>query len=374
MNPVPDNPLGLRRRRVMPLSVLAAPEAYRPCAWDLRRQPRRRRYWVGLIHRHFPGLLEAGVKEAVARGEAEASVRARARACEAAFYARLMTMAAAPHREPTLDLLALSSERERFLRRFGFADPYRLVKEREHARAMARLPGVLVALDRAAPAARPQRLVEGVLAGNLFDLGATSTASCHADGAAAPDFEATRRRLPPRPWLVDDTTAWSARFARGWRRAVLFVDNAGGDAVLGMLPLARELARRGTEVVLAANTTPALNDVTALEMEALLAAAAARDDVVARGRAAGLLRVRASGGAAALIDLTRLDGRLGDELAVRPPDLVVLEGMGRALESNYDARFTCDVLKIAMIKDAGVAEAMGGRLHDQVVRFEPGAG
>lgn len=32
------------------------------------------------------------------------------------------------------------------------------------------------------------------------------------------------------------------------RRALLFVDNAGADIVLGMIPLARELLRRGTEV------------------------------------------------------------------------------------------------------------------------------
>lgn len=32
------------------------------------------------------------------------------------------------------------------------------------------------------------------------------------------------------------------------KRALLFVDNSGADVVLGMLPLARELLRRGTEV------------------------------------------------------------------------------------------------------------------------------
>lgn len=32
------------------------------------------------------------------------------------------------------------------------------------------------------------------------------------------------------------------------RRALLFVDNSGADIVLGMLPLAHELLRRGTEV------------------------------------------------------------------------------------------------------------------------------
>lgn len=33
-----------------------------------------------------------------------------------------------------------------------------------------------------------------------------------------------------------------------YRRALLFVDNSGADVILGMLPLARELLRRGTEV------------------------------------------------------------------------------------------------------------------------------
>lgn len=33
-----------------------------------------------------------------------------------------------------------------------------------------------------------------------------------------------------------------------YKRALLFVDNSGADVVLGMLPLARELLRRGTEV------------------------------------------------------------------------------------------------------------------------------
>lgn len=32
------------------------------------------------------------------------------------------------------------------------------------------------------------------------------------------------------------------------KRALLFVDNSGADVILGMLPLAREFLRRGTEV------------------------------------------------------------------------------------------------------------------------------
>jgi hypothetical protein len=35
---------------------------------------------------------------------------------------------------------------------------------------------------------------------------------------------------------------------QSYKRALLFVDNSGADVVLGMLPLARELLRHGTEV------------------------------------------------------------------------------------------------------------------------------
>jgi type II pantothenate kinase len=37
-----------------------------------------------------------------------------------------------------------------------------------------------------------------------------------------------------------------------------------------MLPLARELLRRGTVVIIAANHLPAINDITAAELDALL--------------------------------------------------------------------------------------------------------
>ena len=48
------------------------------------------------------------------------------------------------------------------------------------------------------------------------------------------------------------------------------VANAGADAVLGMIPLARELLRGACEVVMVANAQPAINDVTVWELQALL--------------------------------------------------------------------------------------------------------
>jgi type II pantothenate kinase len=43
--------------------------------------------------------------------------------------------------------------------------------------------------------------------------------------------------------------------------------------------------------------------------------------------------------------------------------------MGRGVESNLDAAFTCDALNIAMLKDEAVASRCGGGLYDLVCRF-----
>jgi uncharacterized protein with ATP-grasp and redox domains len=59
-----------------------------------------------------------------------------------------------------------------------------------------------------------------------------------------------------------------SRFAsKTHAKAIVFVDNAGADVCLGMIPFIRELIRRGTEVVVAANSVPSINDITALELE-----------------------------------------------------------------------------------------------------------
>ena len=55
-------------------------------------------------------------------------------------------------------------------------------------------------------------------------------------------------------------------------------------------------------------------------------------------------------------------------------DLVVLEGMGRAIETNLFAKFTCESLKLGMIKHPEVATCLGGRLYDCVINYDAGTG
>ena len=59
-------------------------------------------------------------------------------------------------------------------------------------------------------------------------------------------------------------------------------------------------------------------------------------------------------------------------VAARDADLVVLEGMGRAVHTNYRAQFSCDTLKLAMIKNQRLANALfgpDGKMWDCVCAF-----
>ncbi len=173
------------------------------------------------------------------------------------------------------------------------------------------------------------------------------------------DFRATRAKLQARPWSVDDFDALASRWALpAHASAVMFVDNSGADVVLGMLPLARELARRGTRVTLAANSVPSINDVTAEELSAMMPIAAASDAVIRDALVDGRLRVLASGSDLPVIDLSKLSPSFCE--AVAGAELVILEGMGRAIETNLRAAFNVDALCLGMVKHAEVAAALGG--------------
>ena len=195
-----------------------------------------------------------------------ADAAALARAVRRLLGADLDRVASGDHAslfEGAPTVLKLCGLRDRALRELGFDDCFLDVKTEENEKALTTLPGVLRELDAIGdPGARIEALVRGVFAGNVFDLGAAASAALHADGDGG--FDATRAGLRRRPWCVDDADAfrdaWTSvpvvrdsedvrTIPSPWKKCVLFVDNAGADVVLGMLPLTRELLRGGAEVV-----------------------------------------------------------------------------------------------------------------------------
>jgi len=77
----------------------------------------------------------------------------------------------------------------------------------------------------------------------------------------------------------------------------------------------------------------------------------------------------------ALWHLTALCGRyvdydLGRRMKETQADLIVLEGMGRAIHTNFYAPFVCDVLKLAVIKNDWLAAQLGGDMYSVVFKYE----
>jgi type II pantothenate kinase len=127
------------------------------------------------------------------------------------------------------------------------------------------------------------------------------------------------------------------------------------------------MLQAGARVTLVANSAPALNDIIFDELDPLLRRGAAGDSCLQAALADGRLTTVASGSSAPLLDLTRLDDACVE--ALRGADLVILHGMGRSIESNYQAAFACDVLHAAVLKDDAVVARMQGRLFDCVFRY-----
>jgi type II pantothenate kinase len=257
------------------------------------------------------------------------------------------------------------------LQKHGFEDAFADLKNRENSAAQPLLPQVCRQIDALAGEARLRAVVEGVFAGNIFDMGAEATAKQFLHGG--PDFFETRKKLPGRPWLIDDYDAFAERALgtrgaspaakREYSRVVFFVDNAGSDFLLGAVPMMRWFAREGASVVLAANERSTLNDMTIHDVRAWWPRVLEVEPSLK-----GLpIELVSTGTGEPLIDLSAVSAELNR--AAAGADLVVLEGMGRGVESNLDAEFSCDALNLAMLKDAAVAKRVGGTLYDVICRF-----
>jgi len=361
-------PHGIRYTPHMPrLPLIADPAEYRPCIQNLLTDGEDvREYWLSLFENHVKvlGDLPVGGRRLLDQPVWDAFRRD--------YLAGLAELRRVPDRRGRLSVLELTLYREEQFAAHGIRDPFAELKHRENELAVRQLSAVLADLDAAPPATRAERLIRGLMAGNLFDMG--SKAAVDAFGERTFDFFAAREAVRRRPWPVDDLDQWMQRLegaAPSYRQALFFVDNAGPDIVLGGLPLARELACRGTRVVLAANSKPALNDITVVELETLLDSCRRLDDRLDRLIHDGTISVVPSGCGAPLIDLSDVSAECA--AAAAESDLLIIEGMGRAIESNYDARFTVDTVKFALIKDRMVASVLGVELFDPVFRFERAA-
>lgn len=312
----------------------------------------------------------------------DASVReGKAAAFAKRFYGVLDTLLENPEAElegfepSKVQCKRLCHLRDTCLREAGFWDPYAKIKAEENTNALALLREVLDELDSVSdPQERLGQAVRGVFAGNVFDLGAPKMVELANQGLSSGEmFKNARATLVDRPWAVDKLDELLVRMrAEGGpthKKAIVFADNAGSDVVLGMIPFMRELLKRGTEVILAVNPVPSINDITVPEMQSIMDRVCKIDSVLCENYESGRWRLISSGNDLPVIDLRYVSEAAAAE--AQTADLVVLEGMGRGIETNLYAKFTVDSLKLAMIKHPEVATCLKGRLYDCVCQYYP---
>lgn len=181
--------------------------------------------------------------------------------------------------------------------------------------------------------------------------------------------------------------------------AVIFVDNSGADFILGILPFSRELLRRGTKVIFCANEEPSLNDITRNELGTVLEQCCHKCDIIKSAYESKRIRIYANGQKSPCLDLSKISSgacsliillstysivwisicivfrimihiELNDAIQEHNVDLLVIEGMARALHTNLNARFKCETLKLAVIKNQWLANRLGGDTFSIICKYE----
>ena len=124
--------------------------------------------------------------------------------------------------------------REHCLMEFDFHDVYLKQKQLENKAALSLLPSYLEKLQSMDFKDRHEELALGFLAGNVFDWGAKEVALLME--ADKMDFEAAKKHVGPRPWLIDNVDPWLERMeGEPHNCCCVFIDNSGADFLLGVV-------------------------------------------------------------------------------------------------------------------------------------------
>lgn len=292
-------------------------------------------------------------------------------------------------RAGAVDCVDLCRLREHCLRENGLYDIFDAIKEKENTRVLKYLDLLCerIAAEIAegedserSGSRRWKMIIKGIFAGNIFDLGSDQTVRIYDegggcddddDGAAVVDSFLKVRNTLNQPFAINDMHEFIENAMKNkYTKALVFVDNAGSDIVFGMLPLIRELILYNVQVIICANELPSINDMTVPEMIHLLdeieepvlkEAWRSSQSCTYDTSAIPKLKVVSTGSDIPVIDLDKVSDETCNECL--DADLIILEGMGRSIETNFNSVFCCDSLKVGMIKHKEVADCLGGKKH-----------
>uniref|UniRef100_A0A8C7RXN1 4'-phosphopantetheine phosphatase n=1 Tax=Oncorhynchus mykiss TaxID=8022 RepID=A0A8C7RXN1_ONCMY len=315
-------------RQLVNLPLLQDPSSYIPDTVDLSEDALAREYWLYC----FEEALDGVVKRAVASQPDLPEAAERAEKFRHKYQHKLQTLRHQPFAYGSLTVRSLLDTREHCLNEFNFPDPYSKIKQGENDMALKYFQKAVKSLGELSWEQRQFALVRGLLAGNVFDWGAKAVSDVLESD---PEFGFEHAKLHKISLFLPLTPCY-----------VVF------------------------QVVLASNSSPALNDVTNSELQILTERIAAMDLVIQSAVKEDRLTLVQSGSSSPCLDLSRLDKVLAGVVRERHVDLVIIEGMGRAIHTNYYAILSCESLKMAVIKNSWLADRLGGKLFSVVFKYE----
>ncbi|CAG8439060.1 15054_t:CDS:2 [Cetraspora pellucida] len=329
--------------------------------------------WIDVLETNLHKLVELVVKSCNSDDNGDNSscdVGQRATKFDSMFRKHLALLRDRPAMYGALTVRSLLNLREQCLHELGFSDIFVKVKAEENKTALESLQKLLVNIDSIQNVEdKIDLLIDNILAGNMFDWGSGQILDMLKKGELS--FESAHTKIK-KPEHLNQTNKFKQRVVSKTkpllRKAVIFVDNSGADIVLGIIPFARFLISLDMDVILAANSFPAANDVTADELTGILSSVSEMDSFIAAAWVSKKLTVMATGSSSPCLDLIRIN----EDLAKACED-VDLVGMGRAIHTNYNAMFTCASLKLAVFKSSLAANDLGANIYDAIVLYDEGS-
>lgn len=342
-------------------------ESYIPDSLDLNKDNGAKEYWFNCFDRL---VLKFELQAAKSQISDPTAVE-RAAQFREHYQEKLRQLKKAnadPYNQP-LTIRTLLELNQKSLKLYGFSDPWKEQKKLENEASLKKLQARLQLLDQIEDMNEKwTAIIKGVLAGNMFDWGAQAVSQILEKDASF-GLEEALERIQKRPWLVDCLEQWLERMKGPPHScATIFTDNSGIDIVLGILPLVRELLIRKTKILLCANFAPALNDITFEELNQVVKESCSKCEIINQAYQEGMLKIVGNDQNGPCLDFRNISQDLSD--ATADSDLLIIVGMARALHTNLNAKFSCEALKLAVVKNEWLANYLGGETFSVICKYE----
>ncbi|KAF5270484.1 hypothetical protein FQA39_LY08362 [Lamprigera yunnana] len=346
--------------------LLLDQEGYSPDTIDLLNNVEAIKYWLPCLEE----MAHKFVSKVSYLNPNDNTATERAKYSWQKFHDLIEKIKYNPNLFKPLSIRTLLEFNEESLRNSDFHDAWLLQKEKETTAAFTQYEDRINQIDSIDDFyLKWEELAKGLVAGNLFDWGAKAIADileeCNGFG-----LNQAMQKIQQRPWFHDDVDRWINRLKKNnYKKAVIFIDNAGVDFVLGVLPFTRQLLKQGTDVILTANSAPALNDVTFNDLKVYLKVVEQKCPIIKEAVYSNRLVDVENGQKGPCLDMRNLHSDLCSQM--QTADLIILEGMGRAVHTNLNAKFKVDCLKLAVLKNEWLAKNLGAQQFSVIFKYDP---